>query len=93
MGSSLKIDAAYVDHAAGQALCVWDAPDRASVEQLFAKAGLRPESIREVTVYRARLLDQEQVDVPRGGVGAGDDFERDAGAARGRVDVDAAAFH
>ena len=53
MGSSLKLETAYVDQSAGQAICVWDAPDRAGVESLFAKAGLKPQSVREVTVYRA----------------------------------------
>ncbi len=47
------MDRAYVDEAAGQAICCWDAPDRTSVEALFAKAGLTPETIREVTVYLA----------------------------------------
>ena len=42
---------AFVDHAAGQAICCWNAPDRASIEQLFAKANVQPESIREVEVY------------------------------------------
>ena len=45
------MDCAYVDAAAGQAICCWDAPDRASVDALFSKAGVRPETIREVTVY------------------------------------------
>jgi len=34
-------------------MCVWDAPDRSSVEALFAKAGVRPETIRDVIVYSA----------------------------------------
>lgn len=45
------MDNAYVDHAAGQAICCWDAPDRASVEALFAKANVKPQAIREVEVY------------------------------------------
>ena len=45
------MDNAYVDHAAGQAICCWDAPDKASVEALFAKAQIQPASIREVEVY------------------------------------------
>jgi hypothetical protein len=45
------MDRAYVDAAAGQAICCWDAPDRKAVEDLFGKAAVRPESIREVTVY------------------------------------------
>jgi len=47
------MDRAYVDEAAGQAVCVWDAPDRTSVEALFAKAGVKPETIRQVAVYPA----------------------------------------
>ncbi len=47
------MDRAYVDEAAGQAICCWDAPDRKAVEALFAKANLTPERIREVTVYPA----------------------------------------
>jgi hypothetical protein len=45
------MDRAYVDAAAGQAICVWEAPDRSSIEALFAKAGVKPETVREVTVY------------------------------------------
>ena len=44
------MDTAYIDAVAGQPICCWDAPDRKSIEALFAKAGYRPESIREVTV-------------------------------------------
>jgi hypothetical protein len=43
------MDCAYVDAAAGQAICCWDAPDRASVDALFVKVGVKPETIREVT--------------------------------------------
>ena len=52
-GSKLKMDAAYVDIADSQATCIWDAPDRKSVEELFARAGLKPERIREVMPYPA----------------------------------------
>lgn len=45
------MDNAYVDKAANQAICCWDAPDRKSVEELFGKANVTPESIREVAVY------------------------------------------
>jgi hypothetical protein len=45
------MDTAYVDKAAGQAVCVWDAPDRSSIESLFARAGVKTEKIREVAVY------------------------------------------
>jgi hypothetical protein len=51
VGSNVRMDRAYVDHAASQAICCWEAPERASVEAVFAKANVKPESIREVTVY------------------------------------------
>lgn len=51
VGSDFQLDNAYVDQAAGQAICCWEAPDRASVEALFAKARVSPEQIREVQVY------------------------------------------
>jgi len=47
------MDRAYVDNAAHQAICCWDAPDHGTVEELFSRAGVKPESIREVTVYQA----------------------------------------
>ena len=53
MGSNLKMDRGYVDTRASQAICCWSAPDQASVEALFAKAGLKPESIREVEDFSA----------------------------------------
>ncbi len=45
------MDKAYVDEVEGQAICCWEAPDRKSVEDLFTKAQIQPESIREVTEY------------------------------------------
>ncbi len=45
------MDNAYVDQNAGQAICCWSAPDQAAVEGLFAKAQVKPESIREVVEY------------------------------------------
>jgi hypothetical protein len=45
------MDSAYVDEAAGVAMCVWDAPDRPSIEAVFVKAGVKPAAIREVTVF------------------------------------------
>ena len=51
MGSQMTMDCAYIDRTANQAICCWDAPDRPSIEALFAKAGIKPESVREVTVY------------------------------------------
>ena len=50
-GSHLMMDKAYVDEVQGQAICCWEAPDRKSVEDLFMKAQIQPESIREVTEY------------------------------------------
>jgi hypothetical protein len=47
------MEAAYLDETAGVAICVWDAPDRAGLETLNAKATVRPETIRAVTVYSA----------------------------------------
>lgn len=51
VGSNLKMDRAYIDENSGQAICCWDAPDRKSVEDLFAKAQVEPESIKEVAIY------------------------------------------
>lgn len=51
-GSGLSMDAAYVDQSDGHVTCVWEAPDRASVEALFSQAGQRPERIRAVTPYK-----------------------------------------
>jgi len=51
IGSPLKMDSAYVDKEAGQAFCVWDAPDRTSIESLFNRAGVETETIREVAAY------------------------------------------
>jgi hypothetical protein len=45
------MDRAYVDNDSNQAICCWTAPDKASVEALFKKAGVQPESIKEVNIY------------------------------------------
>ena len=45
------MERAYVDVAANQAICCWNAADRQGVEALFAKANVRPESICEVMEY------------------------------------------
>ncbi len=45
------MDKAYIDEAKGQAICCWEAPDLKSVEDLFTKLHIHPESIREVTEY------------------------------------------
>ena len=50
-GSNLKMEKAYIDEENAQAICSWDAPDRKSVEDLFSKAQVTPESIRQVTEY------------------------------------------
>jgi hypothetical protein len=50
-GSDLKMDRAYVDETGGQAICCWSAPDRKAVEDLFTKADVKPESIKEVVIY------------------------------------------
>ncbi len=47
------MERAYVDEAKGQTICCWDAPDQKSVEQLFAKAQIKPESIKKVIEYTA----------------------------------------
>jgi hypothetical protein len=51
VGSDLKMDRAYVDKEKGQAICCWTAPDKQSVEKLFEKAQVKPESIKQVSVY------------------------------------------
>lgn len=50
-GSNLTMDKAYIDKAKGQAICCWEAPDRKSIEDLFAKAQVQTDSIREVVEY------------------------------------------
>ena len=45
------MDNAYVDKSKAQAICCWNAPDQASIEDLFAKAGVATELIQEVEVY------------------------------------------
>ncbi len=45
------MNTAYIDPAANQAICCWEAPDRKSVEELFDKANVKPETIREVVEY------------------------------------------
>ena len=51
VGSDLKMDKAYIDEANGQTICCWSAPDRKSVEDLFTKAQVKTESIKQVVVY------------------------------------------
>ena len=42
---------AFIDENKGQAICVWDAPDQKAVEDLFTKAQVQLESIRQVVEY------------------------------------------
>ena len=51
-GSNLCMDKAYVDEENNQAICCWSAPDRKSIEDLFAKANVKVESIRNVVEYQ-----------------------------------------
>jgi len=50
VGSNLKMDRAYIDEANGQAICCWNAPNLKAVEDLFSKAQVVPQSIREVAI-------------------------------------------
>ena len=50
-GSGLTMDNAYVDKSKAQAICCWDAPDQASIEDLFSRVGVATESIQEVEEY------------------------------------------
>jgi len=52
-GSGLTMDRAYVDKNKAQAVCCWNAPGMSSITDLFAKAGVKTESIREVEEYSA----------------------------------------
>jgi hypothetical protein len=45
------METAYVKKYKDQAICCWDAPDRETIEGLFAKEGLITESVEEVEVY------------------------------------------
>jgi hypothetical protein len=51
VGSNLKMDRAYIDKESGQAMCCWSAPDRTAIEELFKKAQVTPEMIKEVVIY------------------------------------------
>jgi hypothetical protein len=46
------MEKAYVDEENSQAICCWSAPDIKSVEDLFAKANVKVESIRTVVEYK-----------------------------------------
>jgi hypothetical protein len=45
------METAYVDEHKGQAICVWEAPDKQAIDALFAKAQVTPESVRQVVEY------------------------------------------
>ena len=45
------MDQAYINESKAQALCCWDAPDRATIEGVFTKAEVNIESIEEVVEY------------------------------------------
>lgn len=45
------MDRAYVDEKTGQAICCWSAPDQKTIEGIFAKADVKPESVKAVAVY------------------------------------------
>ena len=45
------MERAFVDVSANQAICCWNAPDRQRIEALFARANVKPESVREVMEY------------------------------------------
>ena len=45
------MERAYIDEAKGQAICCWNAPDQKSIEELFSKAQIKPEAVREVIEY------------------------------------------
>ena len=51
VGSSAKLDRTFVDEEAGQAICLWVAPDKKTLEEVFQKARVAPESIRQVKVH------------------------------------------
>jgi uncharacterized protein YpmB len=46
------METAYVDEKKGQAICVWEAPDQQAIDDLFAKAQVTPESVRQVVMYQ-----------------------------------------
>ena len=50
-GSGCTMEKAYIKKYKDQAICCWDAPDRETIEGLFAKEGLITESVEEVDVY------------------------------------------
>jgi phage-related protein len=51
VGSAVKMDRAYIDEEAGQAICFWTAPDKKALEEIFQKAQVKTESIRQVMIH------------------------------------------
>jgi len=47
----MVMERSYIDEEHGQAICCWSAPDRVSIEGLFAKAKAKTETIREVVEH------------------------------------------
>jgi len=47
------MERAYVDEAQSQAICLWEGPDRKGIEELFERAQMKPEAIREVVEYKS----------------------------------------
>ena len=47
----MKMDRSYLDLDTNQAICCWHAPNKKAIEDLFNKADIKPESIREVSIH------------------------------------------
>jgi len=45
------MERAFIDELNNQAICLWNAPNRKSIEDLFLKAKIAPALIREVTEW------------------------------------------
>jgi uncharacterized protein YpmB len=45
------MDTAYINEEKAQAICCWNAPDKATIEGVFAKAGVTAEAVEEVVEY------------------------------------------
>lgn len=52
VGSCAKLERTYVDEDAGQTICFWAAPDRKTIEGIFQKAGVKPETVRQVKLHK-----------------------------------------
>lgn len=51
VGSGCEMDTAYINEQKARATCCWNAPDRATIEGVFTKAGIAFESMEEVVEY------------------------------------------